>query len=89
MTYTKMKRYLLSYALLWITLVTNAGVEGSTRAPRITETEFVSYPGGKTLMYRLYFKDKDLSCTPYSLDRRGHRGGRQEQVEQYALGAYP
>lgn len=69
MTYTKMKRYLLSYALLWITLVTNAGVEGSTRAPRITETEFVSYPGGKTLMYRLYFKDKDLSCTPYSLDR--------------------
>ena len=69
MTYTKMKRYLLLYALLWITLVTNAGVEGSMRAPRITETEFVSYPGGKTLMYRLYLKDKDLSRTPYSLSR--------------------
>ena len=64
-----MKRYLLLYALLWLTLVTKAGVEGSMRAPRITETEFVSYPGGKTLMYRLYLKDKDLSRTPYSLDR--------------------
>ena len=64
-----MKRYLLLYALLWLTLVTKAGVEGSMRAPRITETEFVSYPGGKTLMYRLYLRDKDLSRTPYSLDR--------------------
>ncbi len=63
------KRYLLLYALLWVALVTMAGVDGLTLAPRVTETQLVSYPGGKTLMYRLYLKDKDLSRTPYSLDR--------------------
>lgn len=32
-------------------------------------TEMVSYPGGKTLMYRLYLKDKDAARSPYSISK--------------------
>lgn len=28
------------------------------RLPRIAETDMVSYPGGKCMMYRLYLRDK-------------------------------
>lgn len=39
------------------------------RLPRIAETDMVSYPGGKCMMYRLYLRDKDLSHTPFSVSR--------------------
>ena len=63
------KRYLLLCALLFVVLATMASVEGSMRMPHVMDTELVSYPGGKTMMYRLYLKDKDLQHTPYSLSR--------------------
>lgn len=63
------------YAFLMTTLsllahddrVTN--FEQMMRLPRITETDMVSFPGGKCMMYRLYLKDKDLMNTPYSVER--------------------
>ena len=39
------------------------------RLTRITETEMVSFPGGKCMMYRLYLRDKDLQHSPYSVSR--------------------
>lgn len=39
------------------------------RLPRIAETDMVSYPGGKCMLYRLYLRDKDLSHTPFSVSR--------------------
>ena len=70
-----MKKYLMLYAFLMTTLsllahddrVTN--FEQMMRLPRITETDMVSFPGGKCMMYRLYLKDKDLMNTPYSVER--------------------
>ena len=70
-----MKRYFVLYALLIITLSSLANGEKATsfehllRSPRTMETEMVSYPGGKTQMYRLYLKDKDLDHTPYAVSR--------------------
>ena len=63
------------YAFLMTTLsllahddrVTN--FEQMMRLPRIMETDMVSFPGGKCMMYRLYLKDKDLMHTPYSVER--------------------
>lgn len=37
--------------------------------PRITETDVVSFPGGRCMMYRLYLRDKDLQHTPFSVNR--------------------
>ena len=31
---------------------------------RIADTNLVSFPGGKCLMYRIYLQDKDLEHTP-------------------------
>ena len=39
------------------------------RAFRITETDMVSFPGGRCMMYRLYLRDKDLQHTPFSVNR--------------------
>lgn len=39
------------------------------RLPRITETDVVSFPGGRCMMYRLYLRDKDLQHTPFSVKR--------------------
>ena len=39
------------------------------RLPRITETDVVSFPGGRCMMYRLYLRDKDLLHTPFSVNR--------------------
>ena len=39
------------------------------RLPRITETDMVSFPGGRCMMYRLYLRDKDLQHTPFSVSR--------------------
>lgn len=39
------------------------------RAFRITETDMVSFPGGRCMMYRLYLRDKDLQHTPFSVSR--------------------
>lgn len=39
------------------------------RQPRITETDVVSFPGGRCMMYRLYLRDKDLQHTPFSVNR--------------------
>ncbi len=70
-----MRRYLLLFAILLATLPSAAhdesvsDLEQMMRLPRITETDMVSFPGGKCLMYRLYLKDKDLQHTPYNLDR--------------------
>ena len=36
---------------------------------RITETDMVSFPGGRCMMYRLYLRDKDLQHTPFSVSR--------------------
>ena len=36
---------------------------------RIAETDMVSYPGGKCMLYRLYLKDKDLPHNPYSVNK--------------------
>ena len=63
------------YAFLMTTLsllahddrVTN--FEQMMRLPLVTETDMVSFPGGKCMMYRLYLKDKDLMNTPYSVER--------------------
>lgn len=38
------------------------------RLPRITETDVVSFPGGRCMMYRLYLRDKDLQHTPFSVN---------------------
>ncbi len=70
-----MRRYLLLFAILLATLPSAAHDESVSnfeqlmRLPRITETDMVSFPGGKCLMYRLYLKDKDLRHTPYTLNR--------------------
>ena len=39
------------------------------RLPRITETDVVSFPGGRCMMYCLYLRDKDLQHTPFSVNR--------------------
>ena len=39
------------------------------RVFRITETDMVSFPGGRCMMYRLYLRDKDLQHTPFSVNR--------------------
>ena len=39
------------------------------RLPRITETDVVSFPGGRCMRYRLYLRDKDLQHTPFSVNR--------------------
>ena len=36
---------------------------------RIADTNLVSFPGGKCLMYRIYLQDKDLEHNPFSIDR--------------------
>lgn len=68
-----MKRYLMLYAFLLMALSMLARspriAEAERTSPRIMETDMVSYPGGKCLMYRLYLKDKDLDHTPYSVNR--------------------
>ena len=68
-----MKRYLLLYAMLMTAFSLLAHTEKATnfeelmRMPRITETDMVSFPGGKCMMCRLYLKDKDLAHSPYSV----------------------
>lgn len=64
------------YAFLIVTLTTLmarqdrvTNFEQLMRLPRITETDMVSFPGGRCMMYRLYLKDKDLQHTPYSVDK--------------------
>ena len=70
-----MKRYLMLYAFLLTALTLMAhddrvtNFEQVMRSSRIMETDLVSYPGGKCMMYRLYLKDKDLDHTPYSISR--------------------
>lgn len=70
-----MRRYLLLLVILMTALSSWAREERVTnfeqlmRLPRITETDMVSFPGGKCMMYRIYLRDKDLSHTPFSLDR--------------------
>lgn len=71
-----MKRiYILLYAMILTTLSLFAhedrvyNFEQMMHSPLITETEMVSYPGGRCMMYRLYLKDKDLQHTPYSVSR--------------------
>ena len=61
-----MKRYLMLYAFLIMALSLMAHVD---RAFRITETDMVSFPGGRCMMYRLYLRDKDLQHTPFSVNR--------------------
>ena len=61
-----MKRYLMLYAFLIMALSLMAHED---RAFRITETDMVSFPGGKCMMYRLYLRDKDLQHTPFSVSR--------------------
>ena len=39
------------------------------RLPRITETDVVSFPGGRCMMYRLYLRDKDLQHPPFLVNR--------------------
>ena len=36
---------------------------------RVADTNLVSFPGGKCLMYRIYLQDKDLEHNPFSIDR--------------------
>ncbi len=70
-----MKRLLILYAFLlvcWSMLATEvvAGGEcGVMRQSRALGTGWISYPGGKCQMYRLYLRDKDLSNTPFSVHR--------------------
>ena len=70
-----MKKYLMLYAFLMTALSLFAredrvsNFEQLMRLPRIAETDMVSYPGGKCMMYRLYLRDKDLSHTPFSVSR--------------------
>ena len=61
-----MKRYLMLYAFLIMALSLMARED---RAFRITETDMVSFPGGRCMMYRLYLRDKDLQHTPFSVNR--------------------
>lgn len=61
-----MKRYLILYAFLIMALSLMAHED---RAFRITETDMVSFPGGRCMMYRLYLRDKDLQHTPFSVSR--------------------
>lgn len=61
-----MKRYLMLYAFLIMALSLMAHED---RAFRITETDMVSFPGGRCMMYRLYLRDKDLQHTPFSVNR--------------------
>ena len=61
-----MKRYLMLYAFLIMALSLMAHED---RVFRITETDMVSFPGGKCMMYRLYLRDKDLQHTPFSVSR--------------------
>lgn len=61
-----MKRYLTLYAFLIMALSLMAHED---RAFRITETDMVSFPGGRCMMYRLYLRDKDLQHTPFSVSR--------------------
>ena len=86
------KFYLLLCAMILTTLSSLAHEERITnfeqlmRLPRISETDMVSFPGGKCMMYRLYLRDKDLHHTPFSLktpdgflshrsiERRKHQG---------------
>lgn len=69
------RRHLMLYAFLLSPLMMFArqervsNFEQMMRLPRVTETEMVSFPGGKCLMYRLYLRDKDLQHTPYSVSR--------------------
>ena len=79
-----MKRYLMLYAFLIMALsllahedrVSNfeqlmrqTHSDQEMRLPRITETDMVSFPGGRCMMYRLYLRDKDLQHTPFSVSR--------------------
>ena len=70
-----MKRYLMLYAFLIMALSLMAredrvsNFEQLMRLPRITETDVVSFPGGRCMMYRLYLRDKDLQHTPFSVNR--------------------
>ena len=70
-----MKKFLMLYAFLMTALSLFAredrvsNFEQLMRLPRIAETDMVSYPGGKCMMYRLYLRDKDLSHTPFSVSR--------------------
>lgn len=66
--------YLLLCALLWIGISLHARCEKMTElthakiVSRVTDTDMVSFPGGKCMIYRLYLRDKDLLHSPYSLD---------------------
>lgn len=70
-----MKKYLVLYAFLIMALSLMAredrvsNFEQLMRLPRITETDVVSFPGGRCMMYRLYLRDKDLQHTPFSVNR--------------------
>lgn len=79
-----MKSYLMLYAFLIMALslmahedrVSNfeqlmrqTHSDQEMRLPRITETDMVSFPGGRCMMYRLYLRDKDLQHTPFSVNR--------------------
>ena len=70
-----MKKFLMLYAFLMTALSLFAredrvsNFEQLMRLPRIAETDMVSYPGGKCMLYRLYLRDKDLSHTPFSISR--------------------
>jgi len=55
-----MKRIFLLYIAILTSVMCSA---------HITETDMVSFPGGKCMMYRLYLRDKDLQHTPYALNR--------------------
>ena len=65
--------YVLLLAIILTSLASHAHDERVTnfeqlmRLPRITETDMVSFPGGKCMMYRLYLKDKDLQHNPFSV----------------------
>ena len=60
---------LLLFLLLSLTHVyakTNAHDKENAHA-RTTQGMSIAYPGGRTMIYRLYLKDKDKEHTPYSL----------------------
>ena len=65
-----MKKFLMLYAFLMTALSLFAredrvcNFEQLMRLPRIAETDMVSYPGGKCMMYRLYLRDKDSVTLP-------------------------
>lgn len=66
--------YILLCAMILSVLSLMAHEEGVTnfeqlmRLPLISETDMVSFPGGKCMMYRVYLKDKDLQHTPFSVN---------------------